>query len=160
MSRLHSYSLNVKKYIVRLLWVQDRKPKRVAWIMVLCKPLYLLFEKLRIQMTFHLFEMIWNGQKMVLERFLQLKFGEGITICNRESSKKVLVAYPAPDTRNLITYPSPSIINPISIQGGEGDFFNGFIIKVPIALKDKELQIRSEVVKRQIGPAPFKIQYI
>jgi hypothetical protein len=83
---LPSYNIDFNTMVKKLLGAWDNKPVRVAWLTALFAGLknvhsnFLLFTNQKID------EVKYNGQTFVLQKFLENKFGGGITIVNNIGS--------------------------------------------------------------------------
>jgi len=102
-------------------------------------------------------EMQWDGRKGLLERHLNLKFGQGIKIINQEFGNRPLFMADAPDEQNILSFDAPNYSN---LRDGDTAAFvadAGFIVEVPLALSLDLNEVRAYVNMYLIGYVTYKI---
>ena len=102
-------------------------------------------------------DMKWNGQRIVLERFLQLKFGSGITIENYNLSRKPLIVGATGSEANPILKTTGTYSNPIVGASGSAYSFVGFSVKIPSHITYDEAAVRAVVDYYLIGRSSYTI---
>jgi hypothetical protein len=102
--------------------------------------------------------MQWNGQLILLERYLVMKFGSGIKIVNYDFSLKQTLGYVCPDERNAFGYNAEGFDNPIGFGADQG-FISapGFRVEVPSAIIFDINEMRANIDVRQIGASEYEI---
>ncbi len=138
------YNFNFRTLITRQLPRRKRKPVRIAWLYVLLYPINLLHDEFVALINGYKSDMRWNGQRLRLQRGLQLKFGPGILVENQEVAGYVLIGFVADDSRNPVANVSDNDNNPVGLIAGTGYFeVVGFIVKVPAAIMFSENEMKA-----------------
>ncbi len=154
------YAFNFRTVITRQLARNKRWPIRIAWIYALCYPAKLIHDEFVAIIDSYKSEMKWNGQRIRLQRALQLRFGAGILVENQNANTWALIGYTSDDSRNPIGIPLAEFNNPVGYVAGTTTFTNnGFIVKVPgvLGVDNNELQA---VVNLYKGQSNYSIEII
>lgn len=138
------YAFNFRTLITRQLSRRKRRPVRIAWLYVLLYPIKMLHDEFVALVNSYKSDMRWHGQRIRLQRGLQLKFGDGILVENQEVAGYVLIGYVADDSRNAVAFIADNDNNPVALVAGTGDFeVVGFIVKVPAAIIFSENEMKA-----------------
>ncbi len=155
---LLSYDIDFQKWIKDNLHYQRRKPKRIALLMALAKRLRDIHAEFIATHEVNKETMKWTGQTIMLERLLNLKFGNGITIQNLDPTGTVQIEYEAANQNNPITYLSPEFANPVRGEAGEGLIGTGFLVNVPAAINFSQDEMKAVINKYLINYKTYVIQ--
>ncbi len=153
-----NYNIDFNRIIYFSLPSFKRRGNRLRWLSKLLSVFQLLHNDFVNHADTVKEEVSWNGQKSLLERRLNIAFGNGIVIVNQDFSNKVQIIYESQDERNPIIEESPNFNNPIIKESATGFFQSvGFIVEVPASLSADLDLIRRTVDFYLIGSSSFEV---
>jgi hypothetical protein len=155
-----SFDIDWQKWISDNLNPRRRKPKRIALLKALAKRIIDIHSEFLTVHNANVEKLSWNGQRMLLQRYLQLKFGDGILIENSSSASLVAIEYEAPNLANAVTFVAPEFTNPIHGQGGDAMLGANFVVKVPVSIVFNENEMRAVINNYLINYKNYIIQLI
>ena len=155
---IKSYNFDFKKLIIWMLPSIYRKPKWVAWI-------YSLLAKIRaINIEFIAFiankkdEIKWNGQTIVLEQLLILKYGSGIYITTEVNDVYPFYVYGVNNPLNSLVYgvnnPENPLVYPINSYALDQV---SFTVNVPAVIPFNLDEMTALINKYRLFGTTFKI---
>lgn len=156
---IKSYDIDFKKIIVWLLPSFYRKPVWVAW-------LHALLGKLRaIHVAFVAFvhtkkdEIKWNGQTIVLEQLLILKYGSGIYITSVSNDVFPFYVRDVNNVQNPFIYNVNNQDNPTvnQVNGYNLDGVN-FVVHVPVLIPFNLNEMTALINKYRLFGTKFSIE--
>ena len=154
-------NFDAKKIITLFLPSNKRTNLRVRWLFAILKPLRDVHVLFLSYVAGVKEEMKWNGQLILLQRYLNLKYGSGIIIENQDFQQKGILGYPCPDERNVTGYDAENFNNPLCFGADEGFLSSvGFIVKVPSAIIFDHNEMRATIDFYQIGSSDYEIEII
>lgn len=159
-----NYNLNIYKLINDVLPSFLRGDRQVSWLQALTSPVKNLKETFLDFITQTNEELKWNGQTIVLENLLSLRFGDGITIQNMNLTDRPFYVYESGDSRNPDVYSSGNELNPVARESGSFDpEAVDFIVEIPdgIFLQPDDLDEMNALIRKyKIYSKRFKIEQL
>ena len=155
-----SYSVNFQKWITDNLHPDRRTPKRIALLKALAKRIIDIHQEFIATHNENKEKLSWNGQRILLQRYLELKFGNGIIIENSGSAAGVQIEYEADNVSNPINFVAPEFTNPIAGVAGVGSPDANFTVKVPASVTFNENEMRAVINSYIINYKNYTIEII
>lgn len=158
---LASFNIDWEKWISDNLNSLSRTPKRIALLKALAKRIIDIHQEFIGVHNENREKLSWNGQRILLQRYLQLKFGSDlITIVNSSPSSSVQIEYPVDNLANPITYEAPLFTNPVYSEAGEGMIGANFTVNVPSTVSFDQNQMRAIIDRYLINYKSYIIQIV
>ncbi len=155
---LKSYNFDLKKLIVWMLPSFYRKPKWVAWIYALLAKVRAIHTEFVAFIAIKKDEIKWNGQTIVLEQFLILKYGSGIYITSVTNEVFPFYVYEVNNVLNPFVYPINNVLNPMA---NEVNSYNldgvNFIVHVPAIITFNTDEMTALINKYRLFGTTFSI---
>lgn len=153
-----NYAVDFKKIVTQTLPPHKRRPLRVLLLTKLLSFIQLVHNGFVTHANNVREEVSWNGQKILLERYLNIKYGAGITITNQDFSAQVIFLSDAPSESNILIGDCPDYLNPIIADSATGSLLtSGFTVNVPAGLNADLNEIRAVVEFYLIGSSSFEV---
>jgi len=155
---IKNYNFSFKKLIAWLFPSFYRTPVRISWLNAL------LFKIRAIHTYFIAFiaqkkeEIKWNGQTIILERFLILKYGSGIYITTELNDVYPFYLYNVNNVLNPFVYPVNNLANPMAYPANSYQLNNvSFIVHVPVIITFNVDEMTAFITKYKLFGTTFSI---
>ncbi len=153
-----NFDINFTKLIPEYLPSFLRTPVRVKWLLGLSKHIRTLHADFISVFTGLKSEMKWDGRSVLMERYLQIRFGlPGIAIVNNNLSINPLFGYPCPNPVNPIGYAANSPDSPIGGVADANTTSHGFTVQIPEGSNYDVNEMTAVVNRYLIGSSSFEI---
>lgn len=155
-----SYNVDWNELVTIMLHPERRTPRRISFLKALVKRIRDVHSEFVESHASNKDKLKWNGQTILLQRLLQIKYGSGITIENLNQSLNVQIEFESDNLGNPITEQSPEFSNPTNAQAGDGVLGVGFKVNVPGGILFSESEMRAVINEYIIGYKTYQINSI